>query len=78
MNKKYLKKFNIKDKNAKAELARAHVMIVLLVIALMFVLALSGSFQITLDPVLSFIVVVLLAFVGLISLSVVTTLLRKK
>ena len=78
MNKKYLKKFNIKDKNVKAELARAHATIVLLVIALMFVLTLSGSFQLTLDPVLSFIVVVLLAFVGLISLSVVMTLYKKK
>lgn len=78
MNKKYLKKFNIKDKTVKAELARAHATIVLLVIALMFVLALSGSFQLTLDPLLSFIVVVLLAFVGLISLSVVMTLYKKK
>ena len=78
MNKKYLKKFTIKDKNAKAKLARAHATIVLLVIALMFVLTLSGSFQLTLDPLLSFIVVVLLAFVGLISLSVVMTLYKKK
>ena len=78
MNKKYLKKFNIKDKNAKSELARAHGMIVLLVIALMFIITLSGSTQITLDPLLSFIVVFLLAIVALISLSVVITLYRKK
>ncbi|MDB5160061.1 MAG: hypothetical protein JWO99_324 [Candidatus Saccharibacteria bacterium] len=78
MNKKYLKKFNIKDKTAKVELARAHGMIVLLVIALMFILALSGSFNIVLDPLLSFVVVFLLGIVGLISLSVVIAVLRKK
>jgi uncharacterized protein YacL len=78
MNKKYLKKFNIKDKTAKVELARAHGMIVLLVIALMFILALSSSFNIVLDPLLSFIIVFLLAIVGLISLSVLIAVLRKK
>lgn len=78
MNKKYLSKFHIKDKTVKAELARAHVMIVLLVITLMFVLSLATMADIVLDPLLTFIIIVLLAFVGLISLSVVVTLLKKR
>jgi len=78
MNKKYLKKFHIKDKTAKVELARAHGMIVLLVIALMFVLSLSSTFNVALNPLLTFIVILLLAVVGLISLSVVITVLRKR
>jgi uncharacterized protein YacL len=78
MKKKYLAKFNVKDKTAKVELARAHGMIVLLVIALMFILALSSTFNVMLNPMLTFVVVLLLAIVGLISLSVVVTVLRKR
>ena len=71
MNKKYYSKFKIKDKVLKQELIRAHGMIVLLVITLMATLALATSFQVDFDPVLTFIAVVLLAIVGLLSLSVV-------
>jgi|GEM_PF-2562981 len=78
MKKKYLSKFQVKDKTAKAELARAHEMIVLLVIALMYVLTLSSTMQVILDPLLACIAVVLLAVVGVISLSIVITLLRKR
>jgi len=78
MKKKYLSKFQMKDKTAKAELARAHEMIVLLAVALMYILALSSTTQLILDPLLAFIAVGLLAVVGVISLSVVVTLLRKR
>jgi uncharacterized protein YacL len=78
MNKKYFTKFNVKDKVLKHELARAHGMIVLLVIALMGVLAFSSSSALILDPILSFIAVFLLAIVGVISLSVVVTLTKKR
>ena len=71
MNKKYFSKFQIKDKVLKQELVRAHGMIVLLVITLMATLALATSFQVEFDPTLTFIAVVLLAIVGLLSLSVV-------
>jgi hypothetical protein len=78
MNKKYFTKFNIKDKVLKHELARAHGMIVLLVIALMAMLAFSSSFDLALDPTLTFTAVFLLALVGIISLSVVVTLTKKR
>ncbi|HEY8992227.1 MAG TPA: hypothetical protein VIM37_00060 [Candidatus Microsaccharimonas sp.] len=78
MNKKYFTKFNIKDKVLKHELARAHGMIVLLVIALMAMLAFSSSFDLTLDPTLTFTAVFLLALVGIISLSVVVTVTKKR
>lgn len=71
MNKKYFSKFQIKDKVLKQELVRAHGMIVLLVITLMATLALATTFQVEFDPTLTFIAVVLLAIVGLLSLSVV-------
>jgi uncharacterized protein YacL len=78
MNKKYFTKFNTKDTVLKHELARAHGMIVLLVIALMGVLAFSSSSALILDPILSFSAVFLLAIVGVISLSVVVTLTKKR
>lgn len=78
MNKKHFTKFKIKDKVLRAELARAHGMIILLVIALMAVLALSGTFEVVLDPVLTFTAVILLAIVGLLSLSVVASILMKR
>ena len=78
MNKKYFTKFNIKNKVLKHELARAHGMIVLLVIALMGILAFTSSFDIRLDPILSFSAVLLLALVGVTSLSVVVTLMKKR
>jgi low affinity Fe/Cu permease len=78
MNKKYFTKFNIKNKVLKHELARAHGMIVLLVIALMGILAFTSSFDVRLDPILSFSAVLLLALVGVTSLSVVVTLMKKR
>ena len=71
MKTKYYAKFLLKDKVAKNELIRAHGMIILLVIALMATLAIATVPDATFDPVLTFIAVVLLAVVGLISLSVV-------
>ena len=78
MKKKYLAKFNVKDKVARAELLRAHGMIILLVIAFMATLTLSSRLDIALDPMLSFVAVVLLALVALLSLSVVASLIMKK
>jgi len=80
MNKKYFSKFNVKDKVLKQELVRAHGMIVLLVITLMATLALATTFQVEFDPVLTFIAIVLLAIVGLLSLTVVLSItsLRKR
>ena len=76
MNKKYFSKFNIKDKKVKSELVRAHGMIILLVVALMFVLAISSTLNILLEPVLTLIAVLLLAVVGIISLTVVLSISR--
>jgi low affinity Fe/Cu permease len=78
MNKKYFTKFNVKNKVLRHELARAHGMIVLLVIALMGILAFTSSFDVRLDPILSFSAVLLLALVGVTSLSVVVTLMKKR
>jgi len=78
MNKKYFSKFKIKDKVLKQELIRAHGMIVLLVITLMATLALATTFQVEFDPTLTFIAVVLLAIVGLLSLSVVLSITKWK
>jgi len=78
MNKKYFSKFKIKDKVLKQELIRAHGMIVLLVITLMATLALATTFQVEFDPVLTFIAVILLAIVGLLSLSVVLSITKWK
>jgi len=78
MNKKYFTKFNIKDKVLKQELVRAHGMIILLVVALMGMLAFSGSFDLALDPTLTFAAVFLLALVGIISLTVVVSLTKKR
>lgn len=77
MNKKHYKKFQIKDRTLKNELARAHGMIILLVIALMGVLAISNMLETTFDPILTFIAILLLAIVGLLSLSVVASMLMK-
>jgi len=78
MKKKHFAKFRIKDQVLKNELARAHGMIILLVIALMAVLGLSGLFDLTLEPILTFTAVVLLAVVGLLSLSVILSILMKR
>jgi len=81
MNKKYFSKFKVKDKVLKHELIRAHGIIVLLVITLMTTLALATTFQVEFDPTLTFIAIVLLAIVGLLSLAVVlsiTSLGRRK
>lgn len=78
MNKKHYTKFQIKDKVLRGELLRAHGMIVLLVITLMAILAISSTFSLTLDPVLTFFAVMLLAIVALLSLTVVVTLLMKR
>jgi len=78
MNKKHFSKFKIKDKVLKHELARAHGMIILLVIALMSLLAFSNALGLTLDPLLTFLAIVLLGIVGLLSLSVITSLLMKR
>ena len=78
MNKKHFSKFKIKDKVLRAELVRAHGMIILLVIALMTILTLSNMLDLILDPVLTFAAVILLAIVGLLSLSVVAALLMKR
>ena len=78
MKKTFLSKFQSKDKVLKAELLRAHGMIILLVIAFMATLTLSSRFDIALDPTLSLIAVILLAIVALISLSVVISLFKMK
>lgn len=78
MNKKHFSKFRIKDKVLKNELARAHAMIILLVMTLMATLALSSAYDITFDPTLTFIANILLALVGLLSLSVLASLIMKR
>jgi len=78
MIKKHFSKFKIKDKVLKQELIRAHGMIVLLVITLMATLALATTFQVEFDPTLTFIAVILLAIVGLLSLSVVLSITKWK
>jgi len=78
MIKKLFNKFLIKDKVAKAELTRAHGIIILLSISLMMTLTISSSLKIHFDPLLSFVSVVLLAIVAAFSLSVVLSLKRKK
>lgn len=80
MNKKYYSKFKIKDMVLRRELARAHGMIVLLVIALMTTLIVASSVDVQFTKGLTAIAVVLLAFVGIISLTVILSLLagRKK
>ena len=78
MNKKHFTKFKVKDKVLKSELVRAHGMIILLVVALMAVLTVSSSFDVALDPILTFWAVLLLAVVGLLSLSVVIAIVTKR
>ena len=78
MNKKHFTKFKVKDKVLKSELVRAHGMIILLVVALMAVLTVSSSFDVALDPILTFWAVILLAVVGLLSLSVVIAIVTKR
>jgi len=78
MNKKLFNKFHVKDKVAKAELARAHGIIILLSISLMMTLTIGATFQVHFDPILSFAAVVLLAVVAIVSLSVVITVKRSK
>ena len=78
MNKKHFSKFKVKDKVLRSELARAHGMIILLVIALMAVLTVSSSLEIALDPLLTFTAVFLLAIVGVLSLSVIIAILSKR
>ncbi len=78
MNKKHLSKFRVKDKVLKHELARAHGMIILLVITLMAILAISSSYNVVFDPTLTLIANILLAFVGLLSLAVFASLIKKR
>ena len=78
MNKKIFNKFQVKDKVARAELTRAHSIIMLLSLSLMALLALSSNIDLALDPVLSFIAVLLLAVVVLFSLSVVVAVKKGK
>jgi hypothetical protein len=78
MNKTHFKKFSVKNKALKHELLRAHGMIILLVVALMGMLTFSSSFDLTLDPILTFAAVFLLAIVGVLSLSVVIALARNR
>jgi uncharacterized protein YacL len=78
MKKKYYSKFQLKDKVARNEIARAHGMIVLLVIALMVTLTISTFPDVTFDPILTFVAVVLLALVGLVSLSVFVAVTMKR
>jgi hypothetical protein len=77
MNKKHFAKFRIKDKVLKNELTRAHGMIILLVVTLMAVLAMVSN-GIIFDPSLTFIATILLALVGLLSLSVFASLVMKR
>jgi len=78
MNKKLFKKIQVKDKIAKAEVARAHGIIILLSLSLMMTLTLSSTFAVHFDPILSFAAVILLALVTIFSLSVVLTVKRSK
>jgi hypothetical protein len=78
MNKKYYAKFQLIDGGAKREIARAHGMIVLLVIALMATLVIASMPDVMFEPILTFIAVVLLAIVGVISLSVLISVTRKR
>lgn len=78
MNKKILKKFVIKDAVAKKELIRAHGLVILLSMALMFLLSFSAIIDIAVDPILAFSAIILLAVVVILSLSVVLTLIKKK
>lgn len=78
MNKKIFNKFQVKDKVAKAELTRAHGIIILLSLSLMALLALSSNIDLALDPVLSFIAVLLLAIVVLFSLSIIVAVKKGK
>jgi uncharacterized protein YacL len=78
MKKKFYSKFVIKDQVLKNELARAHGMIILLVVALMVTLTIATSPDITFDPLPTFIAVIMLAVVGIISLSIIISITRKR
>lgn len=78
MNKKLFKKFQVKDKAARAELARAHGMIMLLSLSLMFMVIFMSAINIDFNPVLTFIAASLLGLVVLLSLSVVLYTLKKR
>jgi hypothetical protein len=78
MNKKLYSKFKIKDKVLRNELARAHGMIILLVAALMLILGISNTSDTTFDPTLTLTAIILLGVVGLLSLSVIASILTKR
>jgi hypothetical protein len=78
MKNKLFKRVSIKDKAAKQELLRAHLIIVLLCLALMMVLELSAGMLVQLDITLSTIAVVLLALVTIASGSIVIAIKKSK
>jgi len=78
MNKKLLKKFSVKDKVAKQELIRAHLMIILLSLTLATQLLISAAIDIDYNPVLSIVAGVLLIAVALTSLVVIIALSKGK
>ena len=78
MNKKLLKKFSVKDKVAKQELIRAHLMIVLLSLTLAAQLLISAAIDIYYNPVLSVVAGILLVVVALTSLVVIIALSKGK
>jgi len=77
--KKLFKKIAKKNiKEVRAELARAHLIIAMLSIAVIALLALGATQPVTFDPTLSAICVVLLSIVAIVSLSTALNLFRKK
>ena len=77
--KKLFKKIAKKNiKEVRAELARAHLIIAMLSIAVIALLALGATQPVTFDPTLSAICVVLLSIVSIVSLSTALNLFRKK
>ena len=78
MKKKYYSKFQIKDTVLRRELVRAHGMIVLLVLALLTTLAILNMYSLNSTAVLVSVEAILLAVVGIISLSVIVSILAKR
>lgn len=77
MNKTLFKKITVKDKAVRNELIRAHTIIVLLSVALIFVLLTVSTSGIVLDMGLSIAASVFLLLVAIFSLSIVLYIAKK-
>lgn len=78
MNKKLFNKLKVKDQASRIELARAHGIIVMLSLSLIFTLTFAAAIDVDLNPILTFSASVLLGLVALLSLSVVVSMLKQR